>query len=122
MFSMTTMASSTTKPVEMVRAINERLSIVYPTRYITPNVPTRERGTAILGITVAHTLRRKTNTTRTTSKTETIMVSSTSCTEARIVVVRSCVTTMWTDGGIDACNSGRMARTRSTVSIMLACG
>ena len=35
MFSMTTMASSTTKPVEMVSAISERLSRLKPSRYIT---------------------------------------------------------------------------------------
>ena len=33
-FSMTTMASSTTKPVEMVSAIRERLSMLYPQRYM----------------------------------------------------------------------------------------
>ena len=53
MFSITTIASSTTKPVEIVKAIKERLSSEYPHRYITPNVPTRESGTATLGITVA---------------------------------------------------------------------
>ena len=53
MFSMTTMASSTTKPVETVSAISERLSRLYPQTYITPNVPTSESGTATLGISVA---------------------------------------------------------------------
>src|ERR1700758_350712 len=32
-------ASSTTNPVEIVKAISERLSSVYPGRYITANVP-----------------------------------------------------------------------------------
>ena len=48
-FSITTMASSTTKPVEMVMAISERLSRLYPNRYITANVPTSETGTATAG-------------------------------------------------------------------------
>src|SRR5216684_519176 len=41
MFSIITIASSTTKPVEMVKAISERLSRLYPSRYITPKVPVR---------------------------------------------------------------------------------
>ena len=62
-FSITTMASSTTKPVEMVIAISERLSRLYPNRYITANVPISETGTATPGMSVARPLRRKTNTT-----------------------------------------------------------
>ena len=122
MFSITTMASSTTNPVEIVRAISERLSIVYPTRYITPNVPTSDSGTATLGMTVAQTLRKKTKTTRITSTTEITRVSSTSLTEARMVVVRSCETSILIEGGIEACKSGSIARTRSTVSIIFADG
>ena len=48
-FSITTMASSTTNPVEMVMAISERLSRLYPNRYITANVPISETGTATRG-------------------------------------------------------------------------
>ena len=89
MFSMTTIASSTTKPVAMVSAIRERLSMLYPNRYITPNVPTSETGTATLGMSVARGLRRNRNTTRMTSPMEMASVISTSCTEARMVVLRS---------------------------------
>ena len=39
MFSIITIASSTTKPVEIVSAINDRLSRLNPSRYITANVP-----------------------------------------------------------------------------------
>ncbi len=53
MFSIITMASSTTKPVEIVSAIRDRLSSEYPSRYITPKVPTMDSGTAMLGMTVA---------------------------------------------------------------------
>ena len=59
MFSIMTMASSTTNPVEMVSAISERLFSEYPHRYITPNVPIRLSGTAIPGMTVARSDRRK---------------------------------------------------------------
>ena len=67
MFSSTTMASSTTKPVEIVSAISDRLSRLKPSRYITPNEPMIEVGTATLGIAAARTLRKKANTTRITS-------------------------------------------------------
>jgi hypothetical protein len=59
MFSITTMASSTTKPVEMVRAISDRLSRLYPNRYITANVPSSDTGMATPGMSVARALRRK---------------------------------------------------------------
>src|SRR6266566_2109241 len=42
MFSIITIASSTTKPVEMVRAMRERSLRLYPRRYITANVPISE--------------------------------------------------------------------------------
>ena len=44
MFSITTIASSTTNPVAIARAIRERLSRLYPARYITLNVPMSETG------------------------------------------------------------------------------
>ncbi len=53
MFSITTIASSTTKPVAMVSAISVRLLIEKPARYMTPNVPTSDSGTATLGMSVA---------------------------------------------------------------------
>ena len=69
MFSMTTIASSTTNPVAIVIAISERLSMLYPQRYITPNVPSSDTGTATLGMRVARTFRRNRKTTRITSPT-----------------------------------------------------
>src|SRR5512143_716844 len=122
MFSMTTIASSTTKPVATVSAISDRLSIEYPSRYMTPNVPMRETGTATLGITVERTLRRKRKTTRITREIEIIRVISTSRTDARIVRVESMTTDSLTEGGIEAWSCGRSAWTRSTVSMMLAPG
>ena len=89
MFSIITMASSTTKPVEMVRAIRERLLRLNPRRYMAPKVPMRERGTATLGMIVADRFRRKRKITMTTSATASISSNSTSLTEALIVVVRS---------------------------------
>ena len=64
MFSIMTIASSTTNPVEIVNAMSVRLFKLYPSRYMTPNVPTRERGTAIPGMIVADALRSWTKPTR----------------------------------------------------------
>ena len=53
MFSIITIASSTTKPVAIVIAISDRLLRLNPARYITPNVPTSDSGTDRLGMIVA---------------------------------------------------------------------
>ena len=89
MFSTITMASSTTKPVAMVRAINVRLLTEKPARYITPKVPISDSGTTTLGMIVAGMLRRNTNVTITTSATAKTSSCCTSRTEARMVSVRS---------------------------------
>ncbi len=65
-FSSITIASSTTKPTESVRAIRDRLSRLYPSRYMTEKVPTSEPGSARLGISVADKLRKNMKITRTT--------------------------------------------------------
>src|SRR5882724_11960050 len=91
-------------------------------RYITPNVPTSETGTATLGIKVVRTSRRKTKTTRMTRQMEMVSDLWTSFTEARMVVVRSITTLVWMDCGMEASNCGSNASTRSTVSMMLAPG
>src|SRR5450631_2644713 len=122
MFSSTTMASSTTNPVEIANAINDRLSRLYPSRYIPPNVPTSDKGTAMLGMIVARTVRRNANTTKITRMMEMIKVVSISLTEARTVTVRSIAMLRVIAGEIEDCRYGIMARTRSTVSIMLAPG
>src|SRR5208282_1481998 len=99
-----TMASSTTNPVEIVRAINERLLRLKPSRYITPKVPTRDNGTATLGMVVAGKLRRKTKITRTTSTTASNNSYCTSFTDSRMVVVRSVSTETFIAGGRELCN------------------
>ena len=99
MFSIITIASSTTNPVAMVRAISERLSRLKPTSFMMPNVPTSVSGKATLGMTVAQSLRRKTKITMTTSTTASTSVNCTSRTEARIVSVRSVRTEIFTEGG-----------------------
>src|ERR1019366_1253865 len=99
MFSITTIASSTTNPVAMVSAINERLSSVYPIRYIAPNVAMMDTGTDMLGMNVDQPLRRKMNTTRTTRQMETITLRCASLSDSRVVVVRSLAILKRTVGG-----------------------
>ncbi|TWG86306.1 hypothetical protein L602_002100000950 [Cupriavidus gilardii J11] len=122
MFSSTTMASSTTKPVAMVSAISDRLFSEKPARYITVKVPISDTGTATLGISVARTLRRNRNTTMMTSATDSISVCSTSRSDARMVGVRSSTTSIEIEAGIIWRSDGSIALTRSTVSMMLAPG
>ena len=122
MFSTTTIASSTTKPVATVSAMSDRLSMLKPRRYMTPNVPMSDTGTAIEGMSVARPFLRNRNTTRMTRHEAMTSVRSISAREARIVVERSTATAMSMAGEIEALSSGINAFTRSTVSMMLALG
>src|SRR5579862_7631728 len=81
-----------------------------------------DNGTEMLGIKVAHTLRRNRKMTITTRATVSSSVNSISSTEARIVVVRSDVIVIVAEGGMMARNSGNKAFTRSTVLMMFAPG
>src|SRR5258705_10711166 len=97
MFSIITMASSTTKPVEIVSAIKVRLLRLYPRRYIAANVPTSDNGTAMLGMTVADGLRKNRKITITTNAMVSMSSNCTSWTEARMVEVRSVRIEVWMD-------------------------
>ncbi|GCE79712.1 hypothetical protein MSKU3_1187 [Komagataeibacter oboediens] len=122
MFSIITMASSTTKPVAMVSDMSERLSSEKPNRYMTASVPTSDSGTDRLGIRVAGTLRRNTKITPTTSTSARPSSNSTSSTDARMVVVRSVRGVMVMPGGSDCCRCGRAYLMLSTTAITLAPG
>ena len=122
MFSMTTIASSTTNPVAMVSAISERLSSVYPIKYIAPKVAMMDTGTDMLGMNVDQPLRRKMNTTRITSPMEMIMLRWASWMESRVVMVRSLAILKRTVGGSWASNCGIKALIRATVSTTFAFG
>ena len=121
-FSIITIASSTTKPVAIVKAISVKLLIEKSTRYMTPNVPISDRGTATLGIIVAGTLRKNTKITITTSATASSNSNCTSLTDARMVTVRSVKIMTSIDAGMAAVNPGNSCLTRSTTSITLAPG
>ena len=88
-FSSTTIASSTTKPTASVSAISERLSRLYPSRYMTAKVPTSDIGSARAGMVVARTFRRKRKITITTRQSARNRVNFTSATEAFTVSERS---------------------------------
>ncbi len=122
MFSSTTMASSTTKPVATVSAISDRLLRLNFSTYIMPRVPSRDTTTATAGIRVARPLRRKTSTTTTTRTMAISRVRSTSNREARMVWVRSTEILRSTLGGREARICGSSALMRSTVEMMLALG
>ncbi len=68
-FSTTTMASSTTRPIARIMPNIVSMLIEKPSRYMPVNVPTIDTGTARIGITVARSDCRNTNTTSTTSTT-----------------------------------------------------
>src|ERR1700722_5093835 len=122
MFSIITIASSTTKPVEMVSAISVRLLRLNPSAYIAPKGPTSDSGTATLGMTGAANVGRNTKMTAPTSAMQSISSNSTSATEARTVVVRSVSTEIWMTGGMVARNFGSSALMLSTTLMMLAPG
>ena len=117
MFSIMTMASSTTKPVAMVSDISESVSSEKPNRYIPASVPTKESGTERLGISVAGRLRRKAKITSTTSTTARPSSNSTSRTEARIVVVWSDSTWMSSALGSESLSFGSSAFTSPATAI-----
>ena len=117
-----TTASSTTKPVEIVSAISVRLFRLKPARYIKPNAPTSDSGTAMLGMTVAAKFRRNRNITITTSAMVSMSSNCTSATDARMVEVRSVKMDTSTDEGSEALSCGKRALMRSTTVMMLAPG
>ena len=69
---------------------------------MTAKVVSSDSGSATLGITVAHSVRRKTKMTRITSPIVSIIVNCTSCTAARITSERSATRSTWIEGGSDS--------------------
>src|ERR1700732_1731603 len=120
MFSITTMASSTTKPTDIVSAMSEILSRLNLNRYIIANVPAKASGTVTQAMNVVDTRRRNKKQTITTRAMLMRREAWTSATDARIVTVRSLWISRWIAGGNHRCNWGRMALMRSTVSMTFA--
>ena len=108
-FSITTMASSTTKPTDTASAISEMLSIEKPATHIAAHVPASASGTVTPAAMVAAARRRNRNTTSITSAIVASKVHCMSRTLARMVVVRSESTEIWTSAGIQRLSSGSMS-------------
>ncbi len=122
MFSSITIASSTTKPIERISAIIERLLRLKCISCMTANVPRMEKGSASAGMSVADPLWRKRKMTATTSSSVTSIVTCTSWNASRIVRERSCRGVRCADGGSCETNDGRRLRTASVTSIVLLPG
>ncbi len=122
MFSTTTMASSTTKPMAMISATNVRLLRLKPSTSMAATVAIIDTPSTAVTMTVAETWRKKAPITTTTSTKVSARVSSTSCSEERMVRVRSLSTSTMTLAGRRAASSGSAAWMRSAVATMLAPG
>ncbi|GAC1487300.1 MAG: hypothetical protein NVS2B11_12950 [Acetobacteraceae bacterium] len=85
-------------------------------------MPTNEIGTETAGITVAHSRRRNTAITATTSPMVSSRVNCTSATLARMVWVRSDTTSTLMLGGSEACSVGSALVIASTVDTTFALG
>ena len=89
MFSITTMASSTTKPMAMTSASRVRLLRVKPSTIITTAAPASDSGTVTAAISVGASRRRNSAMVSTTIARLIIRVICTSASDARMVGVRS---------------------------------
>src|SRR6266446_7760271 len=96
MFSSMTMASSTTKPTDRVKANVVMVVIEKPKAYIAAQVAMSEIGTASAGMRVADNERKNRKITRTTSPIAIERVTCTSSTESRIDAERSFSTSILT--------------------------
>lgn len=122
MFSMTTMASSTTRPAATMSAISDRLFSENPYRYMMVKVPISDTGIATLGISAARRLPRNPSTTSTTRPAASSSVTCASRSVARMTGERSSTTFSSAEAGTSACNAGSWALMASMVSTMLAPG
>ena len=120
MFSSTTMASSTTSPVAIISAINDRLFSENPSRYMAAKLPISDTGTASAGISAARQRPRNASTTRITRPTAISRVCSASCRVARITGERSIATSSSTLAGITSRSAGSSARMSLMVCRMFA--
>ena len=122
MFSSTTIASSTTRPVATMSAMSDRLLRENPHRYMTAKLPTSAMGTAATGMAAARTLARNSSTTRITSATAISRVRSASCSVARMLGDRSLAMLRSTSAGRNARRAGSCSWMASAVLMMFASG
>src|SRR5947207_601004 len=99
MFSMTTMASSTTSPVASVMPKSVSVLIEKPSSLTNPNVPMSDTGIVIAGISVVRQFCRNRNMTSTTSAMASASVVTTSRIDSATTVVVSKATSILSPGG-----------------------
>ena len=122
MFSSITIASSTTNPTANVNAINDKLSMLKSSAYITEKVPMMAIGSVRLGMTVATALRRKKKITATTSTSATSNDIFTSATALLIVIDRSYCRCTLSVGGKPCSISESASFTRRATSTVFVPG
>lgn len=122
MFSTTTMASSTMKPTAMISATRVRLLRVKPSTYIAAKLALRDTASTVATIRVADSWRRNRPITSTTRPMVSSRVSSTSCSDERMVRVRSLSTSTSMVAGSISRRRGNAAWIASAVSTMFAPG
>ena len=119
-FSMTTMASSTTRPMASTMAKSVRVLMVKSKRTKAPKVAMRDTGTANMGMIVARQLWRNRKTMSMTKSSASTKVCTTSSKEARMYSVLSTISMYFMSGGKFGSASAMIFLTALTVSMALA--
>ena len=122
MFSVTTIASSTTSPTASTTASMESTLMEKPARYITKKMPISEMGITNAGMSVTRQLRRKAKMISTTRMNAMMTVFCTSAMEALINLVLSNATSRITSSGRSFFIISMRLRTSSAISMWLAPG
>ena len=122
MFSITTIASSTTSPVANVSPNIVNVLIENPRTCMIANVPTSDTGIVMTGTSVVRGSCKKTNTTRTTSTIESASVIKTSLRDSVTKSVASKAIFALTPGGKLWAKPAIAARTALATSRALAVG
>ena len=121
MFSTTTMASSTTRPVATTSASSVMTLIEKPTAQMAASVPISDTGMEIAGAMVARNERRKARMMRMTMTFASKRLMITSRTDSRMNTASSRVMEMSTPAGSVLRSSSTAACTPSEMSMVLAC-
>ena len=119
MFSITTMASSTTMPVARTSANRLMVFTEKPVSQIAATVPISATGMVIAGMIVARAERRKAKITTTTITVASPMDFITSFIEPSMKVPSSDVTISWTPSGIADCSSATATATSCEIDSVL---
>ena len=106
MFSSTTIASSTTRPIASTSASSVSVLIEKPSTSISVNAPTSDTGIVTSGTSIARQLRRKNRHTAATSSTASQMVENTASIERSMNTVVSLAMVIDMPSGSSACSRG----------------